>query len=118
MQLRNSYLLKFFAILLFSFELVAPALLNTEAQLDTRRDSNHIHLSAAQSAINSLLFLEECNEEEREGKDALPLSIALFDFKSLSIFSDSRSSYATLHSNQSQFDTHPPLYQLHQTFRL
>ena len=116
MQLRNSYLLKFFAILLFSFELVAPALLNTEAQLDTRRDTNHSHLSAAQSAINSLLFLEECNEEEREGKDVLPLAIELYSFKYLSLANHSCRTNIPLRSRQNLFDTHPPLYQLHQVF--
>lgn len=117
MQLRNSYILKFFALLLFSFELLAPSLISTECFNGQETDSTTF-VSVIKPNLYSFLFLEECNEEEREGKDALPLSIAFFDFKSLSIFSDSRSSYATLHSNQNQFDTHPPLYQLHQTFRL
>ncbi len=116
MQLRNSYLLKFFAILLFSFELMAPALLNTEAQPDDSDARDQSHLTAAQSSINSLLFLEECNEEEREGKDALPLAIEVYLFKYLSLANYSCRTNIPLQSRQNLFDTHPPLYQLYQVF--
>ncbi|MCE2994382.1 MAG: hypothetical protein ACK5RG_12935 [Cyclobacteriaceae bacterium] len=108
--------MKFFAILLFSFELLAPALLNSTIEFSASGASDKSHLSVAQTTINSLLFLEECNEEEREGKDALPLAIELYSAKYLSFANHSSRTYIPLHSRQNLFDTHPPLYQLNQVF--
>jgi hypothetical protein len=116
MQLRNNHLLKIFAILLFSFELLAPTLLSGHCQEATMSDSSKKSLSVAQSNIYYFLFLEECNEEEREGKDALPPSLELHAFKNLAFSNHTRGTSRPLHSKQSLFDTHPPLYQLNQTF--
>ena len=75
MKLRKSKSLKFFAILLFSFEMIAPALIscgNPEAGVDQnqRAFTNATHLP---NFLYSLVF-EENNgegegEEERESKD-------------------------------------------------
>ncbi|MBI3221445.1 MAG: hypothetical protein HYZ44_18185 [Bacteroidetes bacterium] len=108
--------MKFFAILLFSFELLAPSLLSASSREATISDSSKRSFSVAQSNIYSFFFLEECNEEEREGKDALPLSIELYSFKNLSFASNTRSIHIAPDANQNLFDTHPPLYQLNQTF--
>jgi hypothetical protein len=116
MQLRNSSVLKFFAILLFSFELLAPTLLSAGNQEATMSDSSKKSLSVAQANIYSFLFLEECNEEEREGKDALPLFIEFYSVRNLAFANNTCSINIPLHSKQNLFDTHPPLYQLNQTF--
>ncbi len=116
MQLRNSHLLKIFALLLFSFELLAPTILSAHFQEATVSDSSKKSLSAPQASIYSFLFLEECNEEEREGKDALPVALELYAFKNLAFNSHTRGTNIPLHSKQNLFDTHPPLYQLNQTF--
>jgi hypothetical protein len=115
MQLRNSYILKFFAILLFSFELLAPSLVTSECTLGKESNTASIQ-TAVPSSFYSLLFLEECNEEEREGKDALFLAIELYSFKYLSFVSNTCHTSIPFHVKQNLFDTHPPLYQLNQVF--
>ncbi|HZY78459.1 MAG TPA: hypothetical protein VFE50_02980 [Cyclobacteriaceae bacterium] len=74
MKLRTSKALKFFAILLFSLEMIAPALLPTligDAQ--AIRNDSQTQLTGTSSLTNfitSLLFEENAGEEEeRESKD-------------------------------------------------
>jgi hypothetical protein len=73
MKLRKSKALKFFAILLFSFEMIAPALIPTvEAELlsnnfEGKSWSNATHHTGF---LSSFLFEENTGEEEeRESKD-------------------------------------------------
>jgi len=115
MQLRKSYILKFFALLLFCFELLAPSLIISECS-DGKETDSASYTSAFKSNIYAFLFLEECNEEEREGKDTLPLCIELYSFRHLSLSTDTRSISIPLHAKLNLFDTHPPLYQLNQVF--
>lgn len=81
MSLRTSKALKFFAILLFSFEMLAPAIIGTDEAADSIVSGKSYH-NASHSAgyISSLLFEENSGEEEeRESKDH-KLSHCLADF--------------------------------------
>jgi hypothetical protein len=74
MRLRTSKALKLFAILLFSFEMIAPALVSVSCDPSARRDSRETFLVDANhlpSLISSLLMEENSGEEEeeRESKD-------------------------------------------------
>jgi len=73
MRLRTSKALKFFAILLFSFEMMAPALISSSQDADAPLDSRETIITSAGHLTNfiSSLLLEENNgeEEERESKD-------------------------------------------------
>ena len=76
MHLRNNTILKFFAILLFSFELLAPSVLGANIEIPVMESTEKI--SIHQSAIMfSSFLLEERSEEEREGKD---MNLISFDF--------------------------------------
>jgi hypothetical protein len=71
MLLKNSKFLKFFAILLFSIELMAPVFLYSPGEkLDIEATQKTLHDSAHQFNLLTFLLCEEVgNEEEREGKD-------------------------------------------------
>lgn len=73
MKLRKSKALKFFAILLFSLEMIAPALITSIEGTEQRYDYNQTSLTATSHFTNfiaSLLFEENAGEEEeRESKD-------------------------------------------------
>jgi hypothetical protein len=72
MRLRSSKVLKFFVILLFSFEMIAPALISETTDVTERYDGRTAitgtpdHLA---NMMSSLLFEETSSEEERESKD-------------------------------------------------
>jgi hypothetical protein len=78
MKLRKSKALKFFAILLFSFEMIAPALIpSAEAELSSINLEGKSWSNATHPAgfIASLIFEENTGEEEeRESKDKHTLS--------------------------------------------
>jgi hypothetical protein len=73
MRLRSNKLLKFFAILLFSFEMIAPALVTSATSEVSVKSDDQTSLSTTTSHLaslmSSLLFEETNNEEERESKD-------------------------------------------------
>lgn len=81
MSLRTSKALKFFAILLFSFEMIAPALISSDGPAQEKASGKSFHnASHAAGYISSLLFEENSGEEEeRESKDH-KLSHCLADF--------------------------------------
>lgn len=83
MGLRTSKVLKIFSILLFSFGLVAPAVLN-DVVIETNPPANQQLLvpGAVHSNIVCQLFFEETSgEEEREVKDhKLPSLLLSIDF--------------------------------------
>jgi hypothetical protein len=94
MRLRTSKLLKYFAILLFSLEMIAPALISSvDNETDARYDYSHTSLTSTTHLTNfiaSLLF-EENNgeEEERESKDHKP-TLYLNDFGFVKAFIELR----------------------------
>ncbi len=117
MHLRNNKILKLFAILLFSFELLASSAISAmikepEAPSDSRTTFCHLQ----SQSISALLFLEERSEEEREGKDAFIITSDLFKIFSLSPTAQSSSLALHFSSNKELFDTHPPLFKLHGVF--
>jgi hypothetical protein len=73
MRLRTSKALKYFAILLFSFEMIAPALIAGNGEATATCDSRETTFTNAghlTNFISSLLFEENSGEEEeRESKD-------------------------------------------------
>jgi hypothetical protein len=69
MALRKSAFLKFLALLLFTFELLAPVYLSTRVD-EQDEESSHLQLhTASPLSIFSSLLYEAGSEEEREGKE-------------------------------------------------
>ena len=68
MAVRNSTILKLIALLIFTFELLAPVVL---AGHDDSRDENHLIVTNSHNKINlfASLLCEEASEEGREGKE-------------------------------------------------
>ncbi len=121
MKLRSSKALKFFAILLFSFEMIAPALITDNegaeaSRQETRLYSNEGHFT---NLITSLLC-EENNgeEEERESKDHKSTII----FSDFDFFEAYAQLVATETRNTSWVEPHettasqPPLFTLFHTY--
>src|SRR5687767_7814327 len=70
MALRKSTLLKFFALLLFTFELLAPVYLASRVE-GQGEESSHVQLQTPTplNVFSSFLYEEVGNEEGREGKE-------------------------------------------------
>ena len=111
MSLRNNLLLKAFAILLFCFELLAPAFLSATEEHGITENNSKITVIQSTLTLSSFL-LEERNEEEREGKDNFILNIDFYDSKQLSFAKHITGSPTTFFSPNECFNTHPPLFQL------
>jgi hypothetical protein len=86
MQLKNNRILKYFALLLFSFELIAPLFITAELEFCSAIDGKSFHgKSTSYILFTTLLSEEASNEEEREGKEntkvffSLHTSINSFD---------------------------------------
>ena len=82
MSIRSINALKFFFILLFSFEMIAPALISSvsdqDVSLHTKISSNERHFT---SLVSSLLCEENSGEEETESKaHKSPLTSIDLDF--------------------------------------
>ena len=70
MALRKSTFLKFFALLLFTFELLAPVYLSSKVDGQVEESSRvQLHTSTPISVFSSLFYEEAGNEEGREGKE-------------------------------------------------
>lgn len=116
-NLRNSTVLRFFAILLFSFEFLAPTFLGASVSEQKTNDHSSSILCQPTHTLTSLLFVEERNEEEKEGRDffltqvfhlaSWPASPSIIENQPLRIF-----------SVNDQFNTHPPLFHLHCVFQI
>lgn len=121
MGLRTNKALKFFAILLFSFEMIAPALIASvseplELSQETSVYSNEGHLT---NIISSLLC-EENNgeEEERESKDhkshALLSDFDAFEYFATRITTETRqTSWVEPHETTA---SQPPLFTLFHSY--
>lgn len=87
MSLRSNKALKLFAILLFSFEMIAPALISSVADQSTSQEtkfsSNDRHFT---TLVSSLLCEESSSEGERESKDQKS-TISFIDFDFLETYS-------------------------------
>ena len=115
MHLRNNTILKFFAILLFSFELLAPSVLGANIEIPVMESTEKI--SIHQSAIMfSSFLLEERSEEEREGKDINLISFDFYLINWVTVSSKITDHQRSIFSNKEQYNTHPPFFILHHTF--
>lgn len=113
MQLRYNKVLKLIAILLFSFELLAPAAFsstengNSTAITDTTKYST---LSHSLDFLSHLIFEESGSEEEREAKHTLNSLVFTEVFSELQKFEPLN---VTWSSPIERFDTQPALFRLH-----
>ncbi len=113
MQLTYHKVLKLAAILLFSFELLAPAVFaSAELPTDlTSEQTNFASLSPSFDLFSHLIFEETSSEEEREGKAHAFVSISYIEvFNVLQKFkpTNTRCLLPT-----ERFTTRPSLYTLH-----
>lgn len=117
MGLRSNHILKYFIILLFSFELLAPAF--TAVPLTQNFDktagtqySNHIN---SLDYLTAFLF-EESNSEEREGKDYDVEFLFVTDiFNELVKFEHTSTCRSYI---QERISSQPSLYTLHRVLRI
>ena len=112
MPFRYSKILRLFAILLFSFEMLAPAVLM--ATPETYPESQQTEsLNKSERSIDFLthLIFEEVNSEEREGKNDCLIGISFIElFSELQKFEPIQVTWSL---PKEHFDTHPPLFTLH-----
>jgi len=124
MRLRTCKALKYFAILLFSFEMIAPALISSidddihapQQGQETSLSSNEHHFT---NFISALLCEENSSEEEeRESKDhKSTISFCDFDFfegfATLIVSETRQTAWAEPHETTA---SHPPLFTLFHTY--
>ncbi len=112
MPFRYNKALKLFAILLFSFEMLAPAVLITSPE--TSLDSpNSKRLSESNRTVDLLahLIFEEVGSEEREGKDDCLIGLNFTEvFNELQKFENTQITWSL---PKDRFDTQPSLFKLH-----
>ena len=119
MRLRTNKVLKFFALLLFSMEFLAPAMLVDIANPQVSQDKVQLTDGGHQQHMLYSIFTEEIseNEEGREGQKDITL-LNDFDFAStlsqLLGSAPSLSKYLSITSER--FDTQPALFKLNCTF--
>lgn len=113
MPLRYNRVLKLLAILLFSFELLAPAYFVSTANSPEEKNDQH-HLTSRSHSfdlLSHLIFEETCSEEEREGKEhALTTLFYTEVFSELQKFEPARVNWLL---PREKFDTQPALFTLH-----
>lgn len=115
MPLRYNKVLKLFAILIFSFELLAPvALIASQkgASADATSKSSHSIRETTQSVdFLSHLIFEEVGSEEREGKNDCLIGVCFVEvFNELIKFEPVQITWSL---PKDQFDTQPSLFKLH-----
>lgn len=113
MLLRYNKILRIFAILLFSFELLAPAVLLGAPEGNLTSANTISHYSDQNQPIDLIahLIFEEVNNEEREGKDDYLISVCFVEvFNELQKFEPI---HVTWSLAKDRFDTQPSLYTLH-----
>ena len=115
MNLRTSFILKIFAILLFSLELFAPAFLSEATSLDI----NSRHLIKNQYSQSILfLILESKSSESEENLEDQQNAIVVPSFLEQSFLLNLTTSepIRSRSTASQQFDTSPPLFRLHCTY--
>lgn len=123
MNLRTNKLLKFFAILLFSFEMIAPALISSvDSEADIRSEYSKTSITSSTHLTNFIAFLllEENNgeEEERESKDPKP-TLYLNDFgfdRSVIELATTRSRQTSRVGQHQHSTSQPALFTLFHTY--
>lgn len=112
MLLRYNKILRIFAILLFSFELLAPAVLlgSPESNLISENTTSHFSKQNQPLDLIAHLIFEEVNNEEREGKDDFLISVCFIEvFNELQKFEPLQ---VIRLLTKDRFDTKPSLYTL------
>lgn len=119
MLLRYNRVLKVFAILLFSFELLLPVAamaLPTGTFTHANHSANTLSEHTYSTDLLSQLLFEEINNEEREGKENLLISVCFIEiFSELQKFKPVR---LTWQLPRQRFDTQPALFTLHRAFQI
>lgn len=113
MPLRYNKILKYLAILLFSFELLAPACLPDSESEQEFQLQDHARITAVSHSFDYIaqLLFEEASSEEREGKyDALTDLFGMDVFNVLVKFEPAEITWPL---PKEHFDTQPALYRLH-----
>jgi len=113
MLLRYNKMLRIFAILLFSFELLAPALWlhNDGSEPATPKLSFHFSEQTQPIDLISHLLFEEVNNEEREGKDDFLIGVCYTEvFNELQKFVPMQINWSL---PKDRFNIQPSLYTLH-----
>jgi hypothetical protein len=113
MLLRYNKILRIFAILLFSLELLAPAVLLGAPESSLTSENTISHLREQNQPIDLIahLIFEEVNNEEREGKDDYLISVCFIEvFNELEKFEPAQVTWSL---PKDRFDTQPSLYTLH-----
>lgn len=113
MPLRYNKILKLFAILIFSFDLLAPVVLIASPE-QARESVSTIGYGLSKQAhpidLLSQLLFEEVGSEEREGKNNCFLSVCFVEvYSQLQKFQPIRITWSIL---KDQFDTKPSLFTL------
>jgi hypothetical protein len=112
MLLRYNKILRIFAILLFSFEMLAPALwLGEHESSITQKSTTYFNNQNQPVDLLTHLICEEASNEEREGKDDYLLGVCFVEvFNELQKF---QSVQITWSLPKDRFDIQPSLYTLH-----
>lgn len=115
MPLRYNKILKLFAILLFSVEMLAPAILlaspnEASGNNETKGTSNLSESTQSLDFLSHLVF-EEVSSEEREGKDDCLISVCFVEvFSELQKFEPVVITWVL---PKERFDIQPSLFTLH-----
>jgi len=113
MLLRYNKILRVLAIFLFSFQLLAPALIlgSPESVLAAKNIKIQISEQNQPADLITHLIFEEANSEEREGKDDYLISVCFIEvFNELQKF---QPVHITWSLPKDRFDTQPSLFTLH-----
>jgi hypothetical protein len=117
MGLRSNSILKYFIILLFSFELLAPAFMvgPLTQHFDKTSDTQYSQHIGSLDYLTAFLF-EESSSEEREGKDYVIEFLFVADiFNELMKFEHTSICRSYV---QDQISSQPSLYTLHRVLRI
>ena len=119
MHLRHNKILKLVAILLFSFELLLPSIFGTVLDTDFALAQHGLSVSTSKprTGFSTFLLFEEKGEEEREGKESFALGfLNFFSCSTYNASSQNTSIELSLVDIKRLFNTHLPLFKLHQVF--
>ena len=115
MHLRSNIFLKIFALVIFSFELVAPAMFTGFAtgELATNK-TTLVNASILHSPLFSVFFeeLTENEESKDDRNNSFPLSLSMGGNHGILLLPFELIPTAFAHSLL-QFNMRPPLYQMH-----
>jgi hypothetical protein len=119
MHIRHNKILKFLAIILFSFELLAPSAFASTFTKDVEVDQpgKNILIAAPGSSLFTFLLFEEIGEEGREGRDDAAFSfVDLYASQFYRTPSITLGIELSLANTKRMFDTSTPLFKLHGVF--